>query len=743
MAWLFGITLFVSALLLFLVQPMIAKMLLPLLGGAPTVWNTCMVFFQAMLLAGYAYAHLITTHFTCCRQLVAHFVLVLAAGLVLPFGVAETQVGALSGTSNPSLRVLWSLMTAVGLPFFVLSATSPLLQRWFSQTRHPSAADPYFLYSASNIGSLLALLGYPLILEPYLRLPQQSRLWGAGYAALALLLLACAVVMKHMRSRPVSLPRGAQAGALVESAAARDVKQRSAWKQRFHWVVLAFAPSSLMLGVTNYLTMDIASIPLLWAVPLGLYLGTFILSFSRRKLIPIRWMARAVPIGALALTLLILSRATHPVWLLILVHLAFFGMAGLMCHGQLAESRPEAGRLTEFYLLISVGGVLGGLFNALLAPNVFTSVVEYPVAIVLACLLRPSASPERPDKRQSLDFAFPVLLAMMTACLGMLSTSLGLQSVQMRNLLAVGLPAILSFVFVDRPLRFGLAVGAIFWAGWLTLGPYGKTLHAERNFFGVSRVTQSPAGLFRHLVHGNTLHGRQFVEPARQCEPLTYYHPSGPLGDVFELFHARPASTNVAVIGLGAGSMACYRRAGERWTFYEIDPAVIHIAQNTNYFTYLARCGHGEVRIVEGDARLRLREAPGAHYGLIVLDAFSSDAIPVHLLTREAVALYLSKLADGGLLAFHISNRYLDLEPVVAVLAQSANLVCRSCDDVNLSDKEQAIGKEESHWVVLARGPEVLGNLNRKSRWLGVQGRAHVRVWTDDFSNIPSVFKWK
>src|SRR2546426_3746418 len=332
MAWLFGITLFVSALLLFVVQPMIAKMLLPLLGGAPAVWNTCLVFFQAVLLGGYAYAHWVTVRLPKRRQFLLHFALLLLAVLVLPFGVAEPSIRVLSGGVNPSLWVLGCLTTVVGLPFFVVSTTSPLLQRWFSGTRHPSARDPYFLYAASNSGSLLVLIIYPILLEPHLRLREQSRVWAFGYGLLIVLILACAVLARRNQNT-ITEPTGVSADAEPRARTPEACMDGGhPWKRRLHWVLLAFVPSSLMLGVTNYLTADIASIPLLWVVPLALYLVTFILSFARRKLVPLRWLTRTVPIGALALTFLILSRATQPVWLLIAVHLAFLWMAGMMCH---------------------------------------------------------------------------------------------------------------------------------------------------------------------------------------------------------------------------------------------------------------------------------------------------------------------------------------------------------------------------------------------------------------------------
>jgi hypothetical protein len=312
-----------------------------------------------------------------------------------------------------------------------------------------------------------------------------------------------------------------------------------------------------------------------------------------------------------------------------------------------------------------------------------------------------------------------------------------------RNGVIVGLPAIACFTFVDRPIRFALGLAGMLIGGWFYLSPHGTTLHVERNFFGVARVTVSRDGALHYFVHGNTLHGEQFVDRGRQCEPLAYYYRNGPLGEIFNCFRKQRASPQVAVVGLGAGATTCYAEPPEQWTFYEINPAVVRIARNTNYFTYLHGCAKASVRTIIGDARLRLRDAPARHYGLIVLDAFSSDAIPVHLLTREALELYLSKLADGGLLAFHISNRYLELEPVLADLANQGKLISRHWDDWNVSSEEAANGKEESHWVVMTRHESDLGILSKKAQWLPLEGRSPPQVWTDDFSNLLGVFKWR
>jgi hypothetical protein len=730
---LFATTLFVSAALLFWVQPMIAKMLLPLLGGTPAVWNVCLVFFQSVLLAGYAYAHFSTRWLGLRAQSGLHLVLLVGAALLLPMAIPESAVRSLPSQSNPSLWLLGILLAVVGAPFFVVSATSPLLQRWFSMTGHPAAKDPYFLYSASNLGSLVALLGYPLLIEPNLRLPTQSKVWGNGYILLVVLIAMSAISIWKVRS---VAPTPNKSPAKVHSPSISP-------KRPLRWIAFAFVPSTLMLGVTTYITTDIASIPLLWVVPLALYLLSFILVFARKPWPPPHAVVRALPIAAVTLTFVILSNAVDPVWFLLSVHLLFFFIACLVCHGRLAQERPPPEELTGFYFWMGLGGVLGGAFNALLAPAIFTSVVEYPLAIVLACLLRPEAGQHWDWKKGFVDLGMAVILILGLFAIGVAAsvTLFALEPGPLSNALIFAIPTVVCYTFVKRPIRFGFGVGALLLSGFIYLEMHGRTLYAGRNFFGISRVTSDPSRTFHRFIHGNTTHGRQFIDPSRRCEPLAYYHRSGPFGTIMSAFSIdAPIPPRVAVIGLGAGSMISYAAENQEWTFYEIDPTVIRVAQDRRLFTYLPDCAKIKPHIIAGDARLRLREAPDHHYGLVVLDAFSSDAIPVHLLTRQALALYISKLAEGGTLAMHISNRYLDLAPVVGDLAKDAGLVCLAWDDT-IEDK--ANGKEPSHWVVMARQAKDIATLTRDPRWLPVIGRAKAEVWTDDFSNIMSVFKWK
>jgi hypothetical protein len=536
--------------------------------------------------------------------------------------------------------------------------------------------------------------------------------------------------------------------------------------RRLRWVALAFAPSSLMMGVTTYLSTDIASLPLLWVVPLSLYLVTLIVVFARRRLVKQRLVEMALPGVALVFALVYLSGATQPALFIALLHLLFFFVAALMCHGRLADDRPHPARLAEYYLWMSVGGALGGLFNALVAPVVFERVVEYPLSVVLACALLPAgrrnANDEGDARRASevtrargarfgsdvlrkrdarherlLDLGFPVALGLLTALLGVVTRRMGWETVESLALV-VGVPLILCYLLRRRPARFALAVGAVMLGGFFWRGLGSETVHAERNFFGTVRVVRDEGDELNWLYHGTTIHGRQSTRLDARCEPLSYYHPKGPLAQVFNAYNARPPAPNVAVVGLGTGTTVAYARAGQRWSFYEINPAVVSLASTPDYFSYLSYCTQNvPVEIVLGDARLRLADAAPATFGLIVLDAFSSDAIPVHLMTAEALDLYLSRLAPGGLVAYHVSNRSLDLHPVVADLAQSRGLTALA-----FNDHERVPGKEPSHWVVVARRPEDLAALAADGRWRPLGGDTRRRLWTDDYSNIVTILKW-
>ena len=684
-----------------------------------------MLFFQVLLLAGYSYVLVVTAWIGPRTQAVLHVVILVLSALYLPL----TLVGSFGSVSEQRYPALWLfayLLTAIGLPIFLISTTSPLLQKWFTRTSHVSAKDPYFLFAVSNAGSLLALISYPLVLEPNLKLSHQSQLWVAGFVVFLALSLGCVVLLwQSLRSGKVddlTVPKSALP-----------------FKRSLYWILLAFIPSSLLFGVTSYITTEIAPTPLLWTIPLALYLVTFVLAFARRTLLSERVTSTALGGFALLLTLVLAAKATEPTTAIVLLHLCFFFVAALVCHGKLASDRPDATRLADFYLCVAIGGMLGGLFNALIAPIVFKTLVEYPLVVVLACLMRPRETTENSSRDRLLDFILPVGAGLVT--IGLVFV---INQYDVRPAVAIaivfGIPLVMiNHRFRNRPVRFALALGAVMLGSVVYAETQNRTLYDERNFFGTLSVRLDQSGATRILLHGNTIHGRQFVNPSLQTEPLSYFHREGPLGKIFDAFNDNAASPNVAIVGLGAGSMACYARPEQQWTFYEINPAVVSIAQNTEYFTYLQKCAVGPTQIILGDARLQLQNAQDHHYGLIVLDAFNSDAIPIHLLTQEAIALYTSKLASGGMLAFHISNRSLKLNTVLADLAKQNNAMSLSFAD---GEFDPVRGKDPSEWLVMAQHSPALDTLAQDPRWRVLQGRAESDVWTDDFSNILRVFRW-
>jgi hypothetical protein len=733
---LFGAALLVGAALLFIIEPLIGRKLLPWFGGSPAVWNTSLVFFQATLLASYVYVHIATTWLGVRRQSVLHAgLLVLALPLwVLHTGAPWRPVPAASAAPvHPTGELIALLLTTVGLPFFVVAGTAPLLQRWYVAIGPAGARDPYFLYGISNLGSLLGLLTYPLAIEPNFALAEQERLWAIGYLVLALLMLACTVAV--WRSGRTDSP-------ITEVDRAGD--DRPDLFSRLRWMALAFVPSSLLLGVTTFLTTDVAPVALLWVIPLALYLLSFVLVFARRPLVPHTWTVRALPLTVTTLVLVLAAGLVQPFW--IPVHLATFFLIALVCHGELARLRPLASGLTAYYLAIAGGGVAGGSVNALVAPIVFDRVAEYPLGVFLACLCLPGVGRDLTGRGRGLTREGSVPLVIALAALGLVRNVGGLAGSWLGPLavmLASGLAVLVLATAGTRPLRFALGIAAMLLAGGMSDGVDGRVVYRERTFFGVHRVTEitDQDGRLHRLFHGSTLHGQQRLAPGWQRQPLAYYHRSGPIGQVIEVVQARPrpcagAPLRVAVVGLGAGSLAAYARPGERWTFYEIDPAVVRIARDERAFTFLRDNRAETLDVVVGDARLRLRAVRDRTADLLVLDAFSSDAIPTHLLTREAVRLYRAKLADGGLIALHLSNRAVDLDPVVGQLARDAGLAALVRTDATLTRAERAAGKSTSIWAVLAARPADLGPLASDHRWRPPRLLPGDRVWTDDYCNV-------
>jgi hypothetical protein len=714
----FTVAVFVSAALLFVVEPMFGKMVLPRLGGSPAVWTTCMVFFQGALLLGYLYAHIGPRWLGLRRHTLVHIALLALGLLVLPIHVAEV-----SGTFRlqyPTIWLLAVLSVSLGIPFVLLSSTGPLLQLWFSHTPHPEADNPYFLYAASNAGSLLALLSYPILIEPAINLRGQAAFWSIGY-----LLLIVLVVVSAWYQKRTGLPLPSTAPSSIPVAAAIRTSTR------LRWILLAFVPSSFFLALTTYVTTDVAAVPLLWIVPLVLYLLSFTIVFGRRALAwekLLRWQA----IGLIALAIVDFWGASNSAPWLLPLHLAVFFITALVCHGELASTKPPTSHLTDFYLCLAIGGALGGVFNALVAPAVFHTVFEYPLTLLIACAVRPLFAGTRP-RRMVWD------LVLIAAASGLLLAS------RMPELPVLGFGLIASAVLaiiclrVSRdPAMFALGVGGVVVAGIADRMSVHGTLLKERNFFGVREVRADTQRHMHVLMHGTTKHGAQSTDPVQRMHATSYYYPEGPFGDAFRALPPVPGR-RVAVLGLGAGGLAAYAQPGEKWTFYEIDPDIAKVARNPKYFTYLQDTP-ATVDITLGDGRLSLAQMPSHYYDLIVGDAFSSDAIPVHLLTLEAFSMYLSKLSENGVLLFHLSNRYLELEPVLAQMIRSTGVVGLIRVNTGLTAKVIKSGADPSILAVVARRSSSLSGLQGLRGWRPLRLQKGVGLWTDDFSNIFTVF---
>lgn len=720
----FTAAIFSSAFLLFWMQPLFAKMALPLLGGSPSVWNTAMMFFQLVLLGGYAYAHILTQRLKRIRAQVLVHGAVVAMGLAfLPFAIAQNLVPP-TGTS-PILWLVELLATSVGLPFFALSASAPLLQSWFARSEHSLRDDPYFLYAASNLGSLLALLAFPVLLEPELTLRGQARLWALGYAVLFALLASSAWLV--LRS-----DRRAAAADAAERAPARPN-----WRDRLIWIALAAIPSSLLLGVTTYITTDIASAPLLWVIPLALYLLSFIIGFARKPLFKTALVLKIQALGIVAAAIFAVTAlfdCPNFLPLAVGVHLlTFFGTA-VLCHSELARRRPAVDGLTAFYFCMSIGGAAGGIFNALIAPVIFSSDYEYYLALVAACALRRFTGDE-PKRMVTSDVVYPALLGLAATTLAW-HVSSGGDFGPLARAAFFTVSGLAIFSFAERPYRLALGVAAMI-GGVILVQSSVNVLHTERSFFGINKIKLFDQGRQTALIHGSTLHGIEFNAPRWRREPLAYYARSGPAGQALARAGFRET---VAAIGLGTGALACYRTPGESWTFFEIDDAVERLARNTRYFHYLADCGAG-VNVVLGDGRLSLKAMPDRTYDLLIIDAFSSDSVPAHLLTREALALYLRKLKPHGFILANISNKYLRLEPVLASAVHEAGIAAR-VQMYNPSAAQAAMGAFPSEWMAIAPAASDLAFLASDKRWRAVAPDPEAKPWTDDFSNIFRAIRW-
>ncbi len=733
--WLFVLTIFVGSFLLFLVQPMVARMVLPRLGGAPMVWNSAMLVYQALLLGGYAYAHWLG-RFAVRRQAAIHVALLLAASLWLPIGIAQIAPPA------PGQEALWVplLLTAsIGPVFFVVAAQAPLMQRWFAADSR--SGDPYILYAASNLGSFAGLVSYPALVEPTMPLAAQSLSWSAGYALLFLLVIASAAA----RWRGVAgAPHGIQASGEPRPALGRQI----------HWLLIAAVPSGLMLSTTTHLTTDIVAMPLLWVLPLGLYLLSFVIAFSNLDGLKqiFASIAPAVLLIAGGQALLSTGGGTMLVALMSLVMLFVVATA---LHGYLHHLRPAPQHLTLFYLIMSAGGVLGGAFAALAAPLIFNWVYEHPVLVLAAACLLPLPALLPWDHWLKISRPAPyvavLLLAAVFACWRLTSgwdgTLGGANGLWAGLLLAIGLLVIAwRWAYVPALLLLMLGIGGL---DTLEKGQHGMRV---RSYFGVYTVTDDPANQQRRLAHGTTLHGLQRTDREHLYDPTTYYGPQSGVGLTLGAANRLAgANASVGIVGLGAGTLSCYRQPGQRWTIFEIDPAMVAIARDPGKFTFLSHCA-GDTPIVIGDARLEIAKQPPGSFDILVIDAFSSDAIPLHLLTKEAIGIYARALKPDGILLIHISNRFFDLEPVLAseTKARGWSAAIRM-DPSGQKDRYSAL--TGSNWVALTatkeRMRELTGGLRPREEgqedgaWVPLEGRAHFERWTDDYASTLPVLLWK
>jgi SAM-dependent methyltransferase len=718
-ASLFAVTAFFGAGMLFLVEPMIARLLLPSYGGSATVWSTSSLFFQVVLLLGYLYTDR-ATRLRRTPQRLLHGLVLLAPLVVLPLAL-PSDAAPHDGTS-PILWLLRTLLLLIGLPFAVLATTGPLLQRWYSWSGRTRADDPYFLFAASNLGSFVGLLGYPFLIEPHLTVHTQLHVWSWGFGMFILLTAICMLV-------PSARGRADLQGlsSAVPGPATHAPLSPLTWGRALSWTALAFLPSALMLAVTSHISTDIAAIPLLWVVPLAIYLGSFVGAFARTSRRPLVRTTRLAVLAAVIASLSAAVNVAHqPVVVAVGMQLVMLALVAFASHARLAADRPEPARLTSFYLVVAIGGALGGLLNGVVAPLLFDRVLEYPLVIVTVPLLLVGLASRGPATADDLAryrvrlLAVSVALLVPAAALAVATHGAPVASL----LLALVGCGVLAWAMTRAPIVL-CAVLVVAQVALLVVSDV-DVIDRRRTFYG-SLATKSEHG--QHLLYdGTTLHGTQYLG-RRSTDPTTYYSRSGPLGDILGLRSYR----DVAVVGLGAGTVAAYGHPGETMTFFEINPAVVDVARDPQLFTFL-RDSKAEVRVVEGDGRLGLEHEPLGSYDLIALDAFSSDSIPVHLLTREAVEMYAARLRPGGLLVFHISNNTFDLQPVLRAAA----------DDLGWTALVGSRGAEEpgatpSTWVVMARTTSDLGGLPGTPGWSALPSRSV--AWTDDYSSVLRVLR--
>jgi len=748
MVALFTFTVFLSAALLFAVQPMVAKTLLPIFGGGSSVWTTCMLFYQSVLLLGYLYAHVLLTRFTRRWQIAIHSLVL--AGAVVAGVMIDSPTAPPGGSSFPVPWLLGQLMLVSGLPFFAISSAGPLLQGWFARTDHPRAHNPYFLYAASNAGSLIGLLAYPLVIERSFGLSAQRSNWLIGLAVFSVLAVFAALQAK--RSISTETPSGPT-----------PIDGSINWKQRGLWIFLAFVPSCMLLGVTSYITTDIAAFPLLWVIPLAIYLITMIIAFSFDMTGLVRWGGRPMLLVLMAaMVLLILGEDQHagaPLGWNLVIQLGLLAAVGMYAHGRLASLKPAASRLTEYYLMLSIGGALGGVFIAVVAPLVFVGPFEYHLALIAAAATLPTLIEGK--KRKRLRIIMPLValgcILLVEIMRGMLDmdTEEGFGAGLLLAAIVVG-PALLTYMSWKDGVTCASVLAVLL--GSLIVRDLGDPtiIHRARTFYGIHEVFETQSrfkdgrtdvtSTLHTLMHGTTTHGVQLMDGPLVKLPLTYYHFDGPIGRLFmqmENAEGGGQPRRVGLIGLGSGAMAAYGRPGDEFVFFEIDPAVAQIASDPDLFTYLADSA-ADVQIRLGDGRVELERSALAgepRFDLLVVDAFSSDAIPAHLLTVESMAIYLERLNPGGTILMHITNRHLNLLPICFALGQQAGVRTMLCEDFLDPQRVQDSKRYDSIWVAMTNDDAHF----REAANAGFVGIVSVPnpkpAWTDQSSNILDILR--
>jgi spermidine synthase len=720
---LFGCLLCLSAFLLFIIQPLSARILLPILGGTPSVWTTSMLFFQLLLLGGYVWAHINIRYFPAFLPPLLQVLIIIAGLFFMNWG----NLPPLSYEDHD--LTLWQLKTMflmIGIPYFALATNAPLYQAIYERIKSNRESEhsktPYSLYSLSNVGSFVALVAYPFIIEPFTTIDFQTNLWTYGYGALCIFIFISALVSKF-----TFVPRPKQSKNNKNNVTIKDIGL---------WLILSFLPVSLMLGVTSHVTTDIASVPLLWIIPLAFYIGSFVMAFSD----PPSGLARNEKylniITFVFVALIFLSSLINLhklLWASVIIHYVGFLFITTFCHLKLSQIKPHPSRLTLFFFILSIGGCLAGLFHSFIAHEIFYLPIEYFISLWIFCIvftLRPSIGDTKniPLKYLSLPVIVSIIALILFAIV---------DNTHAHVFIAVILTTFM-IAFIDKKITFGIFATAMvvsIISGKLNFS--GDIIYITRNKMGTLIIRDYPQDNIRHFIHGTTLHGMQSLPINDTPKISSYYHPDGPLGDIFDLFNEKNGNQSIAALGLGVGTVACYKKQRRNFHFYELDQDVVDIARNPDYFTYLSSCAP-DVKITIGDARFNISKAKDNSYDMIIVDTFSSDAIPTHLLTTEAIEIYDQKLKEDGVIIFHTSNRYFDLDPIIAVNAALSN---KDSLHKSVSNNINEPLLSASRYVVVSRNEALLNNLKTAHQWKPITYSANLKPWTDDYLNIFSVIK--